>query len=44
MYRFFKKYKLQFDILYVLIFGFIAADKFFFRQETEKKTFIWLLA
>ena len=39
MFRFFSKYKLQFDIFYVLVWGFIAVERFFFEHPPEKKNF-----
>jgi hypothetical protein len=37
MFRILSKYRLQFDILAVLAWGFIAVDKIFFTEPTERK-------
>ena len=39
MFRFFKKYKLQFDILAVLFWCFLAVSAFFFDHQAEKKNY-----
>lgn len=39
MFKVISKYKLQFDIAAVLVWGFIAAEKIFFNHSEEKRNF-----
>ena len=39
MFNFLSKYKLQSDILAVLVWCYIAVDKIFFEQSQDKKNF-----
>jgi hypothetical protein len=36
---FFKRYKLQLDIMYIVVWGFLAVRSFFFDHPAEKKNF-----
>lgn len=36
---FFKRYQLQFDIMYIVVWGFLAVSGFFFDHPAEKKNF-----
>jgi len=37
MFKFLSKYKLQLDVMAVLVWGFLAVNKLFFEQPPEKK-------